>query len=161
MKLIPRKNKQKATGGETHLPEVYSKLRSEMDGLFDRFLRAPWDLPLDFFGPANKWTPAVEVIDGAKEVTVKAEVPGVDPKELEISISGNVLTISGEKKEAKEEKGDGFYRSERCFGSFRRSLELPSTANTEKVAADYSKGVLTVRVEKAESAKPRKIAIRS
>jgi HSP20 family protein len=160
MKLIPRKDKSKTNGGESRLPGVWSGFHSEMDRVFDRFLSDPWSLSGGLPDGGFAWSPQVDVVDGEKDVTVKAEIPGVDPKDLDISVSGNLLTIAGEKSEVDEEKSDKFYRSERRFGSFRRTFELPSTVDTDRVSADYGNGLLTVRIEKIAGAKPKKIPVR-
>lgn len=159
MKLIPRKKAQPA-GEVARTNEVFSTIQSEMDQLFDRFFRGDWEAPLSLFGGRAGWGPSVDVADGEKEVVVKADIPGVEPRDLDISISGSTLTIAGEKKEVHEDKGKDYYRSERHVGSFRRAVELPSTVDSEKVNAEYKNGVLTIRLEKVQSARPRKIAVR-
>ena len=161
MKLIPWKNKRGSTGsgnGESNLPSLGS-LRRGMDQIFSRFLENPWgglDLP---FAPSSGWIPSVDVVDGAKEVTVRAEIPGVDPKDIDVSVAGGTLTIAGEKKSEHEERGKDFYRSERAFGSFRRSVVLPEGVDADKVSAEHANGVLTVRLPKSQSAIPKRIAI--
>ena len=159
MKLAVR-NKAKEGNSNATVPEVFSKLQTEMDRIFNRFFQGDWSAPMNLFGAKGAWGPSVDVIDGEKEVIVKADLPGVEPKEFDISLSGNLLTISGEKKEFHEEKGKDFFRSERHVGAFRRCVELPTGVNSEKVTADYKNGVLTVRLEKVESEKPRKITVR-
>lgn len=159
MKLIPWKKKEstaRTSGKEAGL----SQLRSEMDRMFERFFSDPWGL-LRQGPPAlwSGWAPSLDVIDGEKEVTVRAEVPGVDPKEIELSVLGNTLSISGQKKECREEKGKGFTRSECRYGSFQRSVELPAGVDPDKVSAEYSNGVLTVRVAKAKNASVKRIPI--
>ncbi|HEY3244382.1 MAG TPA: Hsp20/alpha crystallin family protein [Phycisphaerae bacterium] len=103
---------------------------------------------------------ALDVKDSESEVIVKAEIPGVDAKNVDISLSGNVLTISGQKEELKEEKGEDYFVSERNFGSFRRSLELPQTVDPEKITAEQDNGVLTVKIGKLKIAKPRRIPVK-
>ncbi len=159
MKLALR-NKAKAGNSSSPVPEVFSKLQTEMDHIFDRFFQGEWNAPMNLFGAKGAWGPSVDVIDGVKEVIVKADLPGVEPKDFDISLSGNLLTISGEKKEFHEEKGKDFFCSERHMGAFRRCVELPTRVNSEKVMADYKDGVLTVRLEKVESEKAKKITVR-
>jgi len=159
MKLIPR-IKPKTSVATVGAPDVFSKLQTEMDSMFDRFFKGSWGAPLELFASRGGWGLSVDVVDSDKEVVVKADVPGVDPKDLDISLAGNTLVISGEKKEEHEEKGKHYFRSERAFGSFRRSVELPAAVDAEKVKANYSNGVLTVRLDKHESVKPKKIAVR-
>jgi len=155
MKMIPWRKKE-ATGRDSGL----SRLRSEVDRLFERFFANPWGMLSQApWAPWSGWVPALDVTDGEKEVTVRAEVPGVDPKDIELSVSGNTLTISGQKKECREEKGRGFMRSECRYGSFQRTVELPAGADAGKITADYAHGVLTIRVPKAKSSAVRRIPI--
>jgi len=133
------------------------RFRSQMDRLFDSFFGlAPWEETLP-----GGWTPDVEVADTDKEILVKAEVPGLGPEDIDVRVSGNVLTLSGEKKEETEEKKSGYYRSERRFGSFLRTIDLPTSVNAEAVSAEYDKGILTVRIPKSEDSAPRKIEVKS
>ena len=163
MKLVPFKKKSGRNGGLLRGGDgasALSRFRAEMDRLFERFFRDPWSV-FDETSWASSWgwNPALDVIDGEKEVIVRAEIPGVDPKDVEVTVSGNLLTIAGEKKDVSEEKGKNFYRSECSYGSFRRSVALPEGVDADKVQAEYSNGVLTVRVAKSRTAAPRKIAI--
>ena len=90
---------------------------------------------------------------------VRAEVPGVEPKDFDISVSGDVLSISGEKKEESEERRGNVYRSERRFGSFRRHVRLPEAVDTDKIEAEYDKGILTIRLAKSEKVVGRRIPV--
>jgi HSP20 family protein len=163
MKLVPFKKKGGRNGGIVRGGDgvsAVSRFRAELDRLFERFFRDPWSVfdetsLTSSFG----WSPALDVIDGEKEVTVRAEIPGVDPKDVEVTVSGNLLTLAGEKKNVSEEKGKNWYRSECSYGSFRRTITLPEGVDSEKVQAEYSNGVLTVRVAKSRTAVPRKIAV--
>jgi HSP20 family protein len=129
--------------------------RQEMETLFDRF-----------FGEENgnghalrAWTPRVDVEETEKEIVVKADVPGVDPKAVEISIENGVLTVRGEKKEEKEEKKKGYHRVERFSGSFYRAVTLPPGADADKVSATSANGVVTITVPKKPEAQPKRIAV--
>jgi len=108
-----------------------------------------------------RWGPVVDVVENADSVTVKAELPGIDPKDVDISVSGDTLTIKGEKKEEKEEKGKSFYRVERTYGSFCRSISLPTGVEADKAKADYKDGVLSVTLPKSEKVKAKKIPIKT
>ena len=108
-----------------------------------------------------RWCPAVDVSEDAKEILVSADLPGVDPKEVEITVKENILTLSGERKDEKEEKGESYHRVERTTGSFTRSFVLPSTVDETKVTAEYKDGVLRVHLPKREEAQPRKIQVKS
>ena len=105
------------------------------------------------------FTPAVDVYEDEHTLTLKLEVPGIDEKDLDIRVENNVLTVRGERKFEKEEKEENFHRIERQYGSFTRSFTLPNTLDTEKVEADYDKGVLKVRLAKKAEAKPKQIKV--
>ncbi len=158
MNLIPWRNKQRESDGGHLMPLV--ALRGEMDRLFDSFFREPFGA-LDWspWG-TGKWSPAVEVAENEKEVTVRAELPGIDPKELEISVSGNQLVLSGEKKESSETQEKDFYHSETRYGSFRRMLPLPDGVDTENVDAQFSNGVLTLKLKKTAPVAAKRIEVK-
>ena len=105
--------------------------------------------------------PALNVWEDGDCLYAEAEIPGVDPKEIEIEVVDNVLTLRGEKKSEREEEGKGFHYVERRYGGFNRSIELPTSVDSEKVSAEYKNGVLTVHMPKVEAAKPRKIAVKT
>ena len=107
----------------------------------------------------ESWTPSVDVIETDEDIKLKAELAGIDPKDISIEIQDNVLTVSGERKFEEEVKEDKYYRIERRYGSFSRSIALPQTADQEKIDAKYENGVLEVTVPKAEIAKPKKISV--
>ena len=135
-----------------------SRLRREMD----RF----WD---DYYGSGRlgltplqaEFAPAVDVKETAAAVVVKAEVPGMDAKEINIAVTGDVLTIKGEKKSEREEKEENYHLVERSYGSFFRSLTLPAAVDLDKIEARYDKGVLTVTCPKKEAVKPKAIEIKT
>jgi len=105
------------------------------------------------------WAPAVDIFENEHELIVKADLPEVDPKDLDIRVENNILTIRGERKfEKKQENGD-YLRVERAYGSFSRSFALANTVNTEAIKADYHNGVLTLNVPKREEAKPKQIKV--
>ena len=135
-------------------------LRTEVDRLFDSFLREPLgalDWPL--WG-SGKWSPAVDVAESDKEVTVRAELPGIDPKDLEVTVAGNQLVLSGEKKESSETKDKGIYHSETRYGAFHRTVPLPEGVDTEHVDAQYANGVLTLRLAKTPQAATKRIEVK-
>ena len=140
--------------------DPFLSFRQEMDHMFDEFFegRAPalW---------GEEWTgfaPRVDVAETDQEVKVTAELPGLDAEDVDVTVSHDVLTLKGEKKQEHEEKGEGFYRSERSYGSFQRSIPLPSTVETDKADAAFDKGVLTVKFPKTEAETDRKqIAVKS
>lgn len=135
-------------------------------GLLDPFRKEMEDLFGRFFGEENgngmkAWAPRVDVEETDKELLVKADLPGVDPKDIEIQIVDGVLTLKGEKKEQKEEKRKDYHRVERFSGSFFRAITLPAGADAEKVSATTSKGVVTVTIPKKVEAQPKKIAVKA
>ena len=105
------------------------------------------------------WAPAVDIFENEQELIVKADLPEVETKDLDIRVENNILTIRGDRKfEKKQENGD-YLRVERAYGSFSRSFALSSTVNTDAIKADYQNGVLTLHVPKREEAKPKQIRI--
>jgi HSP20 family protein len=105
------------------------------------------------------WAPLVDVIEDEKEYLVKAELPEVKKDDVKITVQDEVLTVSGERTQEKEEKGKKFHRIERAYGSFSRSFTLPEDADASKIAADFKNGVLTVHLPKSERAKPKSIEV--
>jgi HSP20 family protein len=135
-----------------------SRLRREMDRLWEDFFGA---MPRPLRPWAEEWVPAVDVAEAADKLTVKAEVPGLDPKEIDISLVGDLLTIKGEKKSEREEKKENYHLVERSYGSFSRAIRLPAAVDADKIEARYEKGVLTVTCPKKEGVKPKAIAIKT
>ncbi|MEK7404937.1 MAG: Hsp20/alpha crystallin family protein [Acidobacteriota bacterium] len=108
---------------------------------------------------AGPWTPAVDILETKDELVVKADLPDVELKDINIQIEDGALTLSGERKCERDEKSLGFHRVERSYGSFVRCFSLPESVDTEKVNADYKNGVLSVTLPKKEIAKPRSIKV--
>jgi len=136
-----------------------SRLRDEMDTLFDRFFRDPFD---GWFGDRAALTamPRMDLVETENDLKLSVELPGVDPKDVEINVTGGQLTIRGEKKGGKEEKRSDYHYVERQFGSFQRTVQLPTTVDPDKVEATHANGVLTITIGKHPDAKPRKIKVR-
>jgi len=105
------------------------------------------------------WSPRVDVRENENEVIVKADLPGMDKKDLKIAVENNLLSIKGERKAEFEEKDADCYRSERLFGTFQRTFSLPSRIKADAIRAEYKEGVLTVVLPKVEEVKPRQIEI--
>jgi HSP20 family protein len=104
--------------------------------------------------------PAVEIAEEKDELVVKAEIPGIKKEDLEVNLSDHCLTISGEKKKEEEVKEKGYYYSERAYGSFCRSIELPTEVKSDKVSASFKNGVLEVHLPKTEEAKRKEVKVR-
>jgi HSP20 family protein len=124
----------------------------------DRVFESTFGLDFRPLGTLSRWTPAVDVYQDKDQFTVVTEVPGLEKEEIEISLHGDTLTISGERKSQQKENDQGF-RTERFFGKFQRSLTLPSVVNAEKVKASYKDGLLQVVLPKVEEAKPKQIEV--
>ena len=107
----------------------------------------------------TSWAPAVDIFETEHELVVKADLPDVDPKDLDIRVENNILTIRGERKFEKKVSEDKYLRVERAYGSFSRSFSLANTVNAEAIKADYQNGVLTLTVPKREEAKPKQIKV--
>ena len=105
------------------------------------------------------FAPPVDIYEDEHSIQLKLEVPGIDEKDLDIRVENNVLTVSGERKFEKEEKEENFRRVERRYGSFSRSFTLPNTVNTDDIQAEYTNGVLNVRLAKRAEAKPKQIKV--
>jgi HSP20 family protein len=105
------------------------------------------------------WSPAVDIFETEDELVLKADVPEVELKDIDVHVENQTLTLSGERKFEKEDTSKGYHRIERGYGQFTRSFTLPQTVDTEKVAAEYHNGVLTVKLPKKAAAKPRQVKI--
>ncbi len=145
--LIPFKHKSKPVAKQPEAPaDPFLAFRQEVDHLFDNFFNGGALVP-----QASSWSaaiPKLEVTDGDKELTIAAELPGLEEKDVEVKISGDMLTIEGEKSEETEKKEGERTYSERTYGSFFRSVRLPFVVGDQKVDATFDKGVLTIKLEK-------------
>jgi HSP20 family protein len=142
-----------------HFPSFFGNgplgaLREQMDELLQRF-SFDWE-----GGEMNLGSPSVDVSETDGEIQIKMDVPGMKPEELDIQVSGDHVTISGEHTEESEEKGRRFHRVERRSGSFQRTIRMPCAVNEQDVDAEYQDGVLTVTLAKAQEAKTHKIPIK-
>jgi HSP20 family protein len=154
MSLLPWKNKGNAQ------PNTLLRMRQEMDDVLRRFWNDPWSAGAELAGGSLLGTPRMDMNETDDDLTLRFELPGVTAEDVDIRVTDNVLSLRGEKSEMKEEKrGDCTY-SERSYGSFSRSVQLPPDVNPDSVDATYKDGVLTVRLAKTADAKPRKIEVR-
>jgi len=158
MGLIPWRNKQCESEPTEASPLV--GLRQEMDRLMDRFVRDPFSAVEWPLVGGGKLAPPIDVSENAQEVVVRAELPGVEPGELDVTVSGNRLTISGEKKETVEQQHQGFLQQETRYGSFHRSVTLPKGVDVEKVDAQFNNGVLTLKLPKTQAVGAKKVEIK-
>jgi HSP20 family protein len=134
-----------------------TSFKSEMDRLFDRFLEPVWrEMPA-----LDEWEPRLDVTEEKDTVTVKAELPGVEQKDVNVAIQEGVLTIKGEKHAEKQEKEKRRHRIERSYGAFYRSVVLPSTVDAGRATATFKDGVITIMLPKAPEAKGTMIPVKA
>ena len=119
------------------------------------FLGRNWDAPLS----TTAWNPSVDIFENDNEVVIKAELPGMDAKDIEVKLENNVLVLKGERRFEKEAKEENYHRIEREYGSFSRAFSLPAAVDGDKVTAEYKDGVLKVMLPKKEEIKPKPIKI--
>ena len=124
----------------------------------DRFFEGFW--PSDLFDGEREWDPAFDVAENENEYVIKGEIPGIDSKDLDISLLDGVLTIKGEKKKEREDKEANYHRVERCYGSFYRSFQVPDDVKTEELDASYKDGIITLTLPKTEKKAARKIEVK-
>ena len=132
-------------------------IQSEMNRLFNTFFDSP--TPGNGTLAQRRWLPAMDLVETDDDLVLRADLPGLSEDDVKIEVEDNVLTISGERKSAHEERREGFRRVERASGSFSRSLTLPEGIDPEAVQATFDRGVLELRIPKPEERKPRKITI--
>ena len=136
------------------------KYRREVEDMYDQFFE-PEFLPSAFFLGKNKWTPKLDISEGKKYITIKVEVPGLETNDFDISLDGRILAIKGQKKEERKENEETYYRVERSYGYFSRTIELPAEVDPNKVEANYKRGILKIRLRKTKSSEPKRIRITS
>jgi HSP20 family protein len=136
---------------------LFDSFQREMQDLFDRFVG---DDRTNGQSVAA-WAPRVDVEETEKEFTVRADLPGVDPKDVDIQVVDNVLTLRGGKEEKKEEKRKNYHRVERFVGQFYRAVSLPAGADADKVSATSANGTVTVTIPKKPEAQPKKITVQA
>lgn len=136
-------------------PRTFSTLQDQMNRLLeDSFFR-----PFTDDSSITTWAPAVDIYEDGNNLVVKADLPDVNEKELDLRVENNTLTLRGERKFEKKVEEENYLRIERRYGSFSRSFSLPNTVNTEGIKAEYKNGVLTVTLPKREEAKPKQIKV--
>jgi HSP20 family protein len=129
-------------------------LQDQMNRLFNNVLERTGEE-----SSLTAWAPSVDIYETEHELVVKADLPEVDPKDLDIRVENNILTIRGERKFEKNVNQENYLRVERAYGSFARSFTLANTVNAEAIKADYQNGVLTLTIPKKEEAKPKQIKV--
>jgi HSP20 family protein len=155
-------------GGETMALELWrpklmarspfrelARLEREMEDMFGRLPAWPWS------ERERGWAPAVDMVDRKDEIVLRADLPGLDEKDIEVTVQDGMLTIRGERKEETEEKKEDYYYSERTYGVFARTLPLPAGVEADKVKAIFKKGVLEVHLPKAKESKGKRIEVKA
>jgi len=124
------------------------------DRLFDDFY------PLSIFKEKDEWLPAFDIKENEKEYVVTAELPGMEAKDIDVTLSDGILTVKGEKKKEHEDKGENYHRIERSYGSFHRSFRIPGKIKTDSVDANYKDGILKLTLQKTEESGSKKIEVK-
>jgi len=134
----------------------------EIEDMFDRYNRAVgWPRSRgQEVSRAGDWSPRVDIVENDKEFVIKAEIPEVKKEDVKVTADNGVLTIQGERKQEKEEKGKKFHRVERYYGSFTRSFTLPENVDETKIKANFKDGMLNLQVPKSEKSKPKAIEVK-
>ena len=132
-------------------------LQNEMNRLFNTVFEAP--VPGNGGSTMRRWVPSMDLVETDEHFVLRADLPGMSEEDIKIEFEDGTLTVSGERKAEHESKSEGYYRVERAFGSFSRSLTLPQGIDPEAVTASFDRGVLEVRIPKPEERKPRRIEI--
>ncbi len=143
------------------VPYVRRDIGSRLDPsrVFEEFIE-------DFLAPVSasspsgsRWTPPVDVLEKEGDLILRVELPGLEEKDIDLKLEGNVLTLKGERQLEDRENGDNYQRIESFHGSFSRSFTLPETADRDKISADYKNGILTVKIPQRPEVKPREIQV--
>ena len=151
--------RQQSATPSVRTSDPFSMLRQEMNDLFSNF----WGTNGNGNGNLAFRTvmaPALDVSEKDNSFEIHVDIPGIESKDVDVQVLGNTVTISGSRKEEKEEKGKTFHRIERSSGSFSRTVTLPCEVNEKEVAAEYTNGVLSVILPKSENAKPKKVTVK-
>jgi len=134
-------------------------LQERMNRMFDESYRTRTTGTEDEWALGGSWAPAVDIYEHEGNIVLTAELPGVDPKNVDVRVENNVLTLRGERRWSDEVKRESYHRVERSYGTFTRSFTLPNVVDTEKIKADFKEGMLKLVLPKREEAKPKQISI--
>ena len=138
--------------------EGVAVLQNRLNSIFNDFASPNGELPNETLGTGN-FIPPVDIYEDANHLVLKMEVPGIPQDDLQINLENQTLTVTGERKFVRDEKEENFHRIERRYGSFVRSFTLPATIETDSAQASYEHGVLSITLQKKETAKPRQVKI--
>jgi len=157
-------NKTKKRELETYRPTGWLSPFERMDDMFDEFIRSPFGRPLLSRFPRIMEeiapSPSVDIFEEKDDVVLKTELPGMTKDDIEINLTDDMITLSGEKKHEEKIEEKNFYRHERSYGSFKRSFNLPAEVQSDKAKASFKNGVLEVRIPKTEEAKKKAVKIK-
>jgi HSP20 family protein len=147
----------------TEIDHPFYSLQREMNSLFDNFFRGFNVAPRGFAAGMGNFTPSVDVKENEKEVIIKAELPGVEEKDIDVTVTNDSVTIKGEKKEEKEDKNKNYYYMERSYGSFCRVIPLEAEIESGKAEARFKNGILDIKIPKNQNAKEKgtKVSIKT
>ncbi len=137
--------------------ETPSRIWPETTPFFEEFFNDPFFTAMT--RPSEKWLPAVDILEKEGNLILRVEVPGVNEKDIDLKLEGNVLTLKGEKKQEHEEERNNYHRMESFYGSFSRSFTLPDTVDRDHIKADYKNGILTVTIPQKPEVRPREIPV--
>ena len=152
----------KGTPPARRYTDPFAALRAEMDQLFDHFSIGRFPSLPHLMEPVTKggtMVPNIDVHENEKEIVVEAELPGIDEKDVSVTLHDGVLTVKGEKKFEQKTEEQNYHTMERRYGSFTRSVRLPDTADEDNVSADFKKGILTVTIAKKPGSEPKERTI--
>jgi HSP20 family protein len=135
-----------------------TELRRDIDSMHDRLFARDF-LPSSFLFSKERWDPTLDISESRKVITVRAEIPGIQANDLDLSVDGRYLTIKGQKKQEQEQKEETYYRVERSYGYFNRTIELPAEVDPNKVKASYKRGILKIKLRKAKESEVKRIEI--
>lgn len=150
--ILPIKRRSNPIAERRDYESPVLAIQNEMNRMFDRFFNDPFDMVPFETREMLEFSPRINLSETDKEIVVTAELPGMDEKDISLSLENDSLIISGEKKSESEEKGKNFHRVERSFGSFSRVIPLPNEIEADKVEAEFKKGLLTITLPKPTSA---------
>jgi len=136
------------------IPNHFNTLQDQVNKLFESTFHAQGEN-----SAITTWSPAVDIYETENELVVKADLPGVNDKDIDVRVENNTLTVRGERQFKTEVKEDNYLRVERTYGSFSRSFSLPNTVNTEAITAEYKNGVLSVQLPKRAESKPKQVKV--
>jgi HSP20 family protein len=134
-------------------------VQDRLNRVFDEAFRGAARGGDDEWALGGQWAPSVDIYENEGNLVLKAELPGIDPKDVDVRVENNVLTLRGERKFESEVKRDKYHRVERAYGTFSRSFTLPNVVDTDKIKAEYKDGVLQVTLPQREEAKPKQIQV--